>query len=97
MVASGELAAPGSVAGEPMTLHTGAELYDFEDDGDEWSEADRAAGGQSGKRKGAVNKPKPKVNTGSKPGDLSADGVQVGNWILPPNKFLETALTVKIR
>jgi len=90
MGTSGELADPSSVAGEPMALQAGAELYDFEDDGDEWNDADEA-GGPSGKRKRVAKKPKPKVNTGSKPGDLSADGVQVGNWILPPNSFLETA------
>ncbi|MDA3031695.1 MAG: DNA translocase FtsK [Actinomycetota bacterium] len=88
MGTSGDLSGPGSVAGEPMTLQAGAELYDFEDDGDEWSEVDEAAGGVSAKRKRAAKKPK--VNTGSKPGDLSVDGVRVGNWILPPNKFLET-------
>ena len=88
MAASGELAAPGSVAGEPMALHAGAELYDFEDDGDEWSEV---VAGVPAKGKRPAKKPKPTVNTGSKPGDLSAEGVEVGNWILPPNKFLETA------
>jgi S-DNA-T family DNA segregation ATPase FtsK/SpoIIIE len=91
MAASGEFAVLGSVVGEPMTLQAGAELYDFEDDGDEWSEADETAGGPSAKRKRAATKSKPKVNTGSKPGDLSTDGVQVGDWILPPNSFLETA------
>ncbi|MFT6812046.1 MAG: S-DNA-T family DNA segregation ATPase FtsK/SpoIIIE [Ilumatobacter sp.] len=91
MAASGELAAPGSVTGEPMALQAGVEPYDFEDDGDEWSEADEPPAGAAPKSKRAAKKPKPKVNTGSQPGDLSAEGEQVGDWILPPNKFLETA------
>ncbi len=82
--ASGELALPANVAGEPMALHS-AEVYDFEDDGDEWVED--AEGQPEAKRKRA--KPKPKVNTGSKPGDLSPDGTQVGDWNLPPTSFLD--------
>ena len=82
---TGELAAPTTVAGEPMALKSGAELYDFEDDGDEWVED--AAGQTKPKRKRA--KAKPKVNTGSKPGDLSPDGTQVGDWNLPPTSFLD--------
>ena len=81
--ASGEADGPG-VAGEAMALQAGAEVYDFEVDGDEWTEDAPA----KPKRKRAT---KPKVKTGSTTGDISPDGTQVGEWILPPNKFLETA------
>jgi len=89
---SGELTAPGGVTGEPMALNGGAELYDFEDDGDDW--VDAADGQAKPKRKRA--KAKPKANTGSKPGDLSPDGTQVGDWSLPPTSFLDRPAAQKM-
>jgi S-DNA-T family DNA segregation ATPase FtsK/SpoIIIE len=83
LAASGEPPTPG-VAGEAMALGAGAELYDFEDDGDEWVEDAPA----KPKRKRTA---KPKINTGSKPGDVSPDGTHVGDWVLPPTSFLDMA------
>ena len=82
---TGSLDAPGGrVAGEPMPLDAGAELYDFEDDGDEWAvEAPEAPAKPKRKRS------TPKVDTGSAAGALSPDGTQVGEWVLPPTSFLE--------
>ena len=80
---SGETPGP-RVAGEAMTLGTGAEVYDFEVDGDEWVEDAPA----KPKRKRAA---KPKVHSGSKAGDISPDGTHVGDWVLPPTSFLDTA------
>ena len=80
---SGEVPGAG-VTGEAMTLSTGAEVYDFEDDGDEWVEDAPA----KPKRKRAA---KPKASTGSKAGDVSSDGTHVGDWVLPPTSFLDMA------
>ncbi len=71
--------ATGDVAGEPLATHGGAELYDFEDDGDEWAE--RAA---PAKRRRSA---RPKAS--AKPDVVSPDGVAVGDWVLPPVSFLE--------
>jgi len=84
---SAEQPAPGAVAGEPMALNNGAELYDFEDDGDEWVENDPDKAKR--KRSKAKQRSKVAVNAGSKPGDLSPDGTQVGDWNLPPTSFLD--------
>ena len=80
---SGEVPGAG-ITGEAMTLSTGAEVYDFEDDGDEWVEDAPA----KPKRKRAA---KPKASTGSKAGDVSSDGTHVGDWVLPPTSFLDMA------
>ena len=80
---SGEVPGAG-ITGEAMTLSTGAAVYDFEDDGDEWVEDAPA----KPKRKRAA---KPKASTGSKAGDVSPDGTHVGDWVLPPASFLDMA------
>ncbi len=59
-----------------------AEVYDFEVDGNEWDEDEPV----KPKRK---RRAKPKVDTGSATGQASADGTQVGEWVLPPTSFLE--------
>lgn len=81
-LATADELAPAKVTGEPMALNAGAALYDFEDDGDEWVEEPEA----KPKRKRAS---KPKVSTGSKSGEVSPDGTQVGDWVLPPTSFLD--------
>lgn len=92
---SGNQLRPGGVAGEPLALQHGAELYDFEDDGDEWVEdgPDQPTRKRAAKSK---QRSKPKVNTGSKPGDLSPDGTQVGDWSLPPTSFLDRPVERKM-
>ncbi|MFK7917455.1 MAG: DNA translocase FtsK 4TM domain-containing protein [Ilumatobacter sp.] len=77
----GAAPAPGpgqSIAGEALPSGPTA-LYDVESDGG-------VNVGSEPKKKRAA---KPKVNTGSSKGDkVSPDGQQVGDWVLPPMKFL---------
>ena len=65
------------VTGE--ALPGGPQLYDFE------SDAEALPGAAKPKRKRAT---KAKVSTGSVPGVVSPDGTRVGDWVLPPMKFL---------
>ncbi|MFT6289501.1 MAG: S-DNA-T family DNA segregation ATPase FtsK/SpoIIIE [Ilumatobacter sp.] len=75
-----ELDGPQQVPGEALPAATSGSpaVYDFEADGD--------AAGAKPKRKRAASKPT--ISTGSKPGVVSSDGKQVGEWVLPPLKFL---------
>ena len=79
----GELAAGAhGVTGEMLAgSSTGAgapAVYDFESDGG--APLDAASPTRS--------RTKPKVSTGSERGVVSPDGRQVGEWVLPPMKFL---------
>ncbi|NND73888.1 MAG: DNA translocase FtsK [Ilumatobacter sp.] len=68
-----------SVPGELGAAH--AELYDFEVDGEEWSDTTSAP---AKRKRTARAKQKPA------PRDVvSPDGVPVGDWVLPPVSFLE--------
>jgi DNA segregation ATPase FtsK/SpoIIIE, S-DNA-T family len=58
----------------------GAALYDFAAEGDDL--ADEAPP----KRRRST---KPKATTASQPGRVAADGMAVGDWVLPPMTFLE--------
>jgi len=71
----------GLVAGEASALGAAgaAAVYDFAAEGDDLPEADPK---QKRRRK-------PKISTGSQPGPVRGDGAQVGDWVLPPMKFLE--------
>jgi len=72
---------PYDVAGEASALATGAALYDFAAEGDDF-----AAEPAPKKRRTA----KPKMSTGSRPSaTVSPDGTQVGDWVLPPMSFLD--------
>jgi S-DNA-T family DNA segregation ATPase FtsK/SpoIIIE len=73
--------ADGRMAGEASELGASgaAAVYDFAAEGDDLSEPD----------------PKPKrprkakISTGSLPAAVLSDGAQVGDWVLPPMKFLD--------
>ncbi len=87
----------GGVAGE--VLATGADATvklfdfgdDFSDDGD--GESDGTGVAAQSKR----SRSKPKVSTGSsKAGSKKLDGEQIGDWVLPPVKYLVRAGEQKI-
>lgn len=69
------------VAGEASALTAGgaAAVYDFAAEGDELAEAQTKP----------KQRRKPKISTGSQPGALRGDAAQVGDWVLPPMKFLD--------
>ena len=74
----------GDVPGEALGGAHGAQLYDFEADGDDFGSA-------KPKRKRAA-----KAKAGAKAGKLAPGGQQVGDWILPPMKLLKQPGHVKI-
>lgn len=88
---------PGTagVAGEALATSgdATAKLFDF---GDDFSDDESSDGGNAKpKRKRAASKPK--LSTGSSnAGSKKLDGEQVGDWILPPVKYLVRAGEQKI-
>ena len=68
-------AGPSGVAGEALPGRGSAQLYDFESDGDPLPGADKPKRKRTAKAKAAA-------------GAVSADGARVGDWVLPPMKFL---------
>lgn len=85
---------PGTagVAGEALATggDSTAQLFDF---GDDFSDDDASAA--QPKRKRAASKPK--LSTGSsKAGSKKLDGEQIGDWVLPPVKYLVRAGEQKV-
>ncbi len=71
------------VAGEPLA--GGTALYDFESDGDEWTEP-----------RPKKRTRRPKVSTGSTPGEASGEGGERGDWVLPPLTMLDRPGAVSV-
>jgi len=63
---------------------SGSGVYDFAAEGDDLDALPGEALPPPKKRRA-----KPKVDTGSQPGAVRADGSRVGDWVLPPMSFLD--------
>jgi DNA segregation ATPase FtsK/SpoIIIE, S-DNA-T family len=83
-----EAAARGATSDDVDTASStagGADLYDFAAEGDDLDALPGEALPPPKKRRAS----KPRIDTGSQPGAVRADGSRVGDWVLPPMTFLD--------